>query len=190
LNETVYFSIAVDQEIELRLLDEADAPVVFALIESNREHLRRWLPWVDSEISLEIHQDFIRKARQRYLDNEGCELAIWYQGAIVGVIGLHTLNWPNKRVAIGYWLARDFEGRGIMTRASRAITRYAFTQLLLNKVEIHCATGNIRSCAIPQKLGFTRDGILRDDIWLYDHFVDVVVYSMLAREWSSISQPT
>ncbi len=70
-----------------------------------------------------------------------------------------------------------------MTRACRALVDYAFAKLQLNRVEIRCATGNLRSQAIPERLGFTREGTLREGEWLYDHFVDLIVYSMLAREW-------
>ena len=70
-----------------------------------------------------------------------------------------------------------------MTRACAAMVSYAFREWPLNRVQIRCATGNVRSCAIPQRLGFTREGVIRQSEWLYDHFVDLVLYSMLASEW-------
>ena len=60
---------------------------------------------------------------------------------------------------------------------------YAFDVYGLNKVEIHCATENRRSCAIPERLGFKQEGVLRQGEWLYDHFVDLAVYGLLASEW-------
>jgi ribosomal-protein-serine acetyltransferase len=66
---------------------------------------------------------------------------------------------------------------------------YAFSRLMLNKVEIRCATGNLKSCAIPQRLGFKQEGIIRQGEWLYDHFVDLNLYGLLVGEWmhSSLS---
>ncbi|MEN1761147.1 GNAT family protein [Anoxynatronum sibiricum] len=55
----------------------------------------------------------------------------------------------------------------------------------LNRVEIRCATGNHKSRAIPQQLRFVAEGVLREAEWLYDHYVDHVVYAMLASEWKS-----
>jgi ribosomal-protein-serine acetyltransferase len=86
-------------------------------------------------------------------------------------------------VEIGYWLAAPFQGRGIMTRACRAMVAYAFDTLRLQKVVIRCALGNTRSCAIPQRLGFKHEGIARQAEWLYDHFVDLNLFGMLASNW-------
>jgi ribosomal-protein-serine acetyltransferase len=178
------FIIPVDDEVELRILEEWDAPELFRLIERNRAYLREWLPWVDYETSVEDSRNFVRRCLQYYLDNEGFTMGIHYQDQLVGVIGYHRVEWPSRKVEIGYWLSADFQGKGIMTRACRAVVRYAFEKLLLNRVTILCASGNLRSRAIPERLGFTQEGTLREAEWLYDHFVDLVVYSMLAREWA------
>ena len=79
--------------------------------------------------------------------------------------------------------AAGFQPLRSVTKACRTLITYAFTELGLNKVEICCATENIRSCAIPKRLGFKQEGILRDAEWLYNHFVDHAVFGMLAREW-------
>lgn len=181
------FVIPVDEEVELRILEEWDAEEMFRLIDRDREYLRQWLPWVDYETSVEDSRNFIHLSLQHYQDNESFSLGIRYQGRLVGVIGYHAINWPSRKVEIGYWLGAEFQGKGLMTRACRAMVVYAFEKLLLNRVTILCATGNTRSRAIPERLGFTQEGILRESEWLYDHFVDLVGYSMLAREWSQKS---
>jgi ribosomal-protein-serine acetyltransferase len=178
-----HFSLSIDRDLELRLFEEADVQELFALIDRNRAHLREWLPWLDYNTSPEDSLKFIRGAQQQYLNNEGFQLGIRYKEQLTGVIGYHPVNWPNRHVEIGYWLGAEFQGNGLMTRACRALVDYAFEKLMLNRVVILCATGNRRSRAIPERLGFTREGILREGEWLYDHFVDLVVYSMLARDW-------
>jgi ribosomal-protein-serine acetyltransferase len=85
---------------------------------------------------------------------------------------------------IGYWLAEDQQGNGVMTRACRALVSYGFDTLQLHRVEIRCATGNERSCAIPKRLGFEHEGILREAEWLYDHYVDLHLFSILAQQWT------
>jgi ribosomal-protein-serine acetyltransferase len=84
---------------------------------------------------------------------------------------------------LGYWLGEEYQGKGLVTAACRALVEHAFGELGLNRVVISCATENEKSCAIPERLGFRREGIERQAEWLYDHFVDHVTYSALASEW-------
>ena len=98
--------------------------------------------------------------------------------------GLHRIDWANRRTGVGYWIAETHQGQGIVTRACAALVDSAFGELGLNHVEIACASGNSRSCAIPERLGFVREAVVRQREWLYDHFVDRVVYGMLASEWA------
>ena len=184
MENTARFIIPVDAEVELRILEEWDAQELYRLIDHNRVYLRQWLPWVDYEAAIEDSRSFVRRCLQHYLDNEGFTMGIRFQGQLAGVIGYHPIDWPDRKVEVGYWLSADFQGKGIMTRACRAMMRYAFEKLLLNRVTILCATGNLRSRAIPERLGFAQEGTLREAEWLYDHFVDLAAYSMLAREWT------
>ncbi len=175
--------IRVDGDIELRLLSEQDAPALYYLVNTNRPFLRAWLPWIDFTQSVEDEAAFIRNVQIQHRDNNGFGCSIWYRGRVTGTIGYHTIDWSNRKVEIGYWIAPQFQGQGIMTRSCKALVDYAFDTLGLNKVEIRCATGNTRSCAIPQRLGFQQEGIIRQAEWLYDHYVDLVLYGLLVGEW-------
>ncbi len=84
---------------------------------------------------------------------------------------------------IGYWLGGEYEGKGIMTRACTALIDYGFGELGLNRIVIRASTENTRSQAVPLRLGFTREGVERQAEWLNDHFIDMIVYSMLRSEW-------
>ncbi|MBM3779592.1 MAG: GNAT family N-acetyltransferase [Acidimicrobiia bacterium] len=173
----------LNEAITLELLDLRHAEELFALTDANRSHLRVWLPWVDRTRSADDTREFIRQTQRQWAENNGFQAAILEHGAIIGVIGLHGVNWANRSTSIGYWLSGRAQGRGVMTTACRAFTRHAFEALSLNRVEIRCATENGRSRAIPERLRFTSEGTLREAEWLYDHFVDHVVYGMLASEW-------
>ena len=177
------FTIRVDDEIELGLLEERHADALFALTERNREHLRRWLPWVDAVQVTEDTRHFLRQSLEQLARGDGFQAGIWLRGKLVGVIGFHRIKHPSRTTEIGYWLDAKAQGQGVMTRACRAMVSYAFAELGLNRVEIHCATGNTRSCAIPERLGFTREGVLRQVEWLDGKPVDHAVYAVLAEEW-------
>lgn len=173
------------RDAELRLFQMSDAREYFQLIDANRTDLKTWLPWLNSSTSVQDTIDFIKLNEMRLDRNLGYGVAILWQGQIAGSIGYHDINWLGRNVEIGYWLAPAFRGKGLMTRAVTAMTENAFTKLELKQVEIRCATQNHASRAIPERLGFTQEGIIPQSEWLYDHFVDLVVYGMLSEEWQT-----
>ncbi|MBS4537281.1 GNAT family N-acetyltransferase [Clostridium sp. D2Q-11] len=177
------FKYVIDSDIELRLLENRNSEELFELIDSCREYLRDWLPWVDSSTSYEDTKKFIEITMKQFASNEGFQAGIWYKGEIAGVIGYHKVDWSNKSTSIGYWLGEKYVGKGIMTKACRAFIDYALIDLNLNRVEIRCAEYNQKSRAIPERLGFIEEGMIRDAEWLYDHSVNHIVYGVLANEW-------
>jgi ribosomal-protein-serine acetyltransferase len=167
----------------LRTLREEDAAELFLLVDANREHLRRWLPWVDSSITVEDSLAFIRRDAGNDLAGKGFSLAVEVRGRIVGVAGFNRIDAVDRKAEIGYWLSRDAQGRGTMTMCCRALVGLAFGALDLNRVEIHVATGNDRSRAIPVRLGFSLEGVIREAALRSGVFEDHAVYGLLRREW-------
>jgi ribosomal-protein-serine acetyltransferase len=174
----------LSDEAELILLEERHTADLYAVTSTNRDYLRRWLPWLDATVTPWDTRAFIQRGLRQLADGEGFNCGLWYQGRLVGVVGLHSLSSSNRHVSVGYWLAEQAQGKGLMTMASRVVVSHAFKTLMLNRVEIRCAVGNLRSCAIPVRLGFTHEGVVRQAEWLYDHFVDHNVYGMLVKEWA------
>ncbi|MDN4494679.1 GNAT family N-acetyltransferase [Ureibacillus aquaedulcis] len=177
------FAYPVDEEISLRLVTERDAEEIFQMIEASRTHLREWLGWLDHSTKVQDTLINIKNNLILFLSNEGLDTAIVYKGKIVGKIGFNKINKANKTAYVGYMLDESFQGKGIMTRAAKAITMIAFEEYGLNKVEIHVAKENTKSRNIPIRLGFKEEGTIRSAEWLYDHYVDHVVYGMLREEW-------
>ena len=124
--------------------------------------------------------------KKQFASNNGFQAGIWYKQNLAGMIGCHGMNFANKSTSIGYWLGEGYQGKGIMTKTTKALVEYLLTELNLNRIEIRCAENNYKSRAIPERLGFTNEGTLRETEWLYDHYVDHVVYGMLARQWKDI----
>jgi ribosomal-protein-serine acetyltransferase len=109
-------------------------------------------------------------------------MAIVEDGAIVGTIGFHRIDWENRATSIGYWIARSAQGRGTVTLAVRALVDHAFTSWGLHRIEIRAATANRRSRAIPERLGFCQEGTLREAGRVGERYHDLVVYAMLASD--------
>lgn len=178
--------IQVDEQLQLRSLQLSDAEEIFRLTDENRAHLKQWLPWVDFTQTVADSEMFIEQTMKKELQQNGFEAGIFYEGELVGVIGLHTINRANQSTSIGYWLAADSGGKGIMTRATKAVITYCFEELNLNRIEIKAATANHRSRAIPERLGFIHEGTLRQAEWLYDHYVDHELYAMLREDYDRL----
>lgn len=179
------FSHRIDERLELRSLQLTDANELFALTDANRAYLRRWLPWLDRTTTSADTRNFIRDTLEQFADAEVVVAAICCDNRIAGVIGYNRIDWDNRIGHIGYWLAESHQGQGIMTRACQYMVNYSFATLYLNRVVICCATGNRRSRAIPERLGFTHEGTACEAEWLYNRFVDHEVYAMLRSNWQS-----
>ncbi|MBX6352049.1 MAG: GNAT family N-acetyltransferase [Thermoflavifilum sp.] len=177
------FHLQVTPDIRLRLLEPRDAGAVFRALDGSREHLRRWLGFVDSVQSEADTRRFIEDGLRRYAAQNGAEMGIWYQGQLAGVVGLHYIHWTHRDTALGYWLAAGFEGRGIMTAACAGLIDHLFRELQLHRVEIRAAVENTRSRRVAERLGFRYEGCRRHAEWLYDHYVDHALYGLLADEW-------
>lgn len=173
----------IDEEVSLKLLELQDAARVYALTDNSRAYLREWLSWVDTTTSIEDTKGFIQHCLDGYAQNKSITTAIIYKGEIVGTAGYNNIDWTNKAVSIGYWLSEDFQGLGIMTKVTKGLTDYALHDLKLNRVEIKAAGENIKSRSIPERLGFINEGRIRQAEWLYDRYVDHIVYGMLAEDW-------
>lgn len=179
------FSHRVNDRHRLRELGLRDAEELFALCAANRAHLRRWLPWLDRTRSVADTRGFIEGTLRQAENNQGFQAAILFDDRIAGVAGYHRIDWANRHTSLGYWLAEAAQGRGLMTESCRVLVDHGFAALNLHRIAITCAPGNVRSRAIPARLGFTHEGTLRDAEWLYDHYVDHEVYAQLQHEWQA-----
>lgn len=166
----------------LRPVRHGDAAELYALIESNRTYLARWMPW-PAEQSLAGTEEFIAGSEAQLAAGEGFQAVLVPDGRIRGVTGFNALDPVNLRAAIGYWLAEDAQGSGLMTAAVRALIGFGFERLRLHRLEIHVAPENLRSRAIPERLGFREEGRLREAGRVGERYLDLVVYGLLRREW-------
>jgi ribosomal-protein-serine acetyltransferase len=166
----------------LRPLRRTDAEELQALIEANRQHLARWMPWPAKQ-QLEGTTGFLAENEAQLAKEAGFQAALVPGGEIVGVVGFHGVDWLNCKTSVGYWLAADAQGRGLMTAAVRVLLGIAFEEWRLHRIEIQAAPGNHRSRAIPERLGFREEGLLRDAGRAAGGWLDTVVYGLLEDEW-------
>lgn len=177
------FRRIVEEGLELRQFAWEDAEILFEVVDRNREYLREWLPWVDGTRSADDICLFLSRATAQFEDGLGPNFGIRVEGELVGAIGCHPIDRPNRFCSLGYWISAGHQGKGTITRCCLHLLDYLFDEAGLHRVEIRCGTGNTRSRAIPQRLGFRHEGVLRDAEWVNDRWLDLEVWSMLERDW-------
>lgn len=177
------FKTKINENLSLKILEEKDTQELFQVVENSREYLNEWLPFVRITKQSEDTNQFIKGALKQFSENDGFQCGIWYKNKLVGVIGLHYINWLSERTSIGYYIDKDYQGLGIITKCTKFLIDYCFKEIKLNRIEIQTSTKNIKSQKIPQKLGFKQEGILRQDEKLNGKFSDSYIFSLLKSEY-------
>ena len=177
--------IDVAEDLRLTKIQANDSIRLFSLVDSNRNYLREWLPWVDFNTTENDSKEFIARSEKLADEKKGVVYGIRHNADLVGIIGFNYIDYFHRICEIGYWLDAQCQGQGIVSRSTEALIEFAFEDLDMNKVCIPVATENSSSRAIPERLGCSIEGTSREAEWLYDHFVDHVLYSLLRSEWKS-----
>lgn len=175
--------LKVDDEIELDFYTEENAEEVFRVVKENYDHLYQWSPWLDENYSLNRAKDFAALCQKQFEEKTSIPLCIKLKGEIVGGTGYNNFNWEYKTTEVGYWLAKEHTGKGIITKSVWRLIIHAFEVLGLNRIVLKCVPTNEKSRKIPEKLGFTNEGIERQGGFHHGKFVDFIIYSLLADEW-------
>ncbi len=175
----------INSHIRLEPIDISMAPVIFETIDTNREFLRKWLPFVDFTTQLSDTESFVKGTLRNSAIKKDEIFSIWYNEEFAGLIGFKDTDWVNLKTELGYWISEKMQGKGIVTLCVQELIKYSFVKLKLNRVQIKVAIGNEKSAAIPKKLGFRIEGIERQGEKHRHKFYDLEMYSLLRNDWNS-----
>lgn len=172
----------VDDEIELFLLMPYHAEAFYQLVETNRAYWNKWHTWVDGVTDTESAARFIQVGLDMLAAGTAIRYGLLYQGKLAGQIMSLPVR-HQRKLEIAYQLDEASTGKGVMTRSIRAVLREGFGEMGMQKAEIWCATMNTQSRAIPERLGFQQEGIIRRGEVQRGQYNDLVIYGMLREEW-------
>jgi RimJ/RimL family protein N-acetyltransferase len=168
--------------LRLRPFEDADAEALFAL-QSNARVLRYWdaPAWTERARAAR----FIEKCRSMADEGTGARLAVerLADGMFIGWCSFNNWNPDYRSGSIGYCYTDAAWGDGYATEAARAVLGWAFDTLDLNRVQAQTDTRNAASARVLEKLGFVREGTLREDCIVNGDISDSWVYGLLRREW-------
>jgi ribosomal-protein-serine acetyltransferase len=177
------FSYRIDENLELVLPQPHHAEELAAVVRENLDQLKPWVPWATDDYSIVSAREFISQNLKTFAEAGSFAASLVLDGKIVGNMGFHNLDTNNKSAHIGYWLALDAQGKGLITRACRVLIDYLFDELELNRIQINCNVENVKSRAIPERLGFRLEGIHRRVEFFDDRYGDWAIYAMLKEDW-------
>ncbi len=158
----------ITSRLMIRPYQENDTTAIADALLESADELKQWMPWAQNINTDSIH-DFellcIRSFMAKWMLREELNMLIVdkNRAQIMGTIGLKSIDWSVPKMEIGYWLRTSMTGKGIMTEAVNALTHYGFKQLNAKRIEIRCDEANIKSRAIPKRLNFSEEGILRNN---------------------------
>lgn len=179
------FEHIIDNEVSLRLFAEDDKEEFYNLLADSKDHLKKWITWVDSVKCIEDAEESLKLRIGGLVESGGYPMwfAIIYKEEIAGTIGFNDIDKVNGVGELGYWLGEKYQRQGIMSKAFKVIISYGFKELNLNRIEAYIAAGNERSRVLPKRFGFLEEGRIRQAEWLYDHYEDEIVYGLLSEDW-------
>lgn len=153
------------ERLLIRIPQPGDGQSVFEAIQASKPELKKWLPFAQGEQTLEETEINVREAHINFLKRKDMRMHIFLKdtNTLIGSTGFHRPNWDIRKFEIGYWLDTRYCGNGYMTEAVSALTEFAFQELQANRIEIRCDELNKQSSAVPERLRFQLEGILKSE---------------------------
>ena len=174
------FEINVSNEIKLKLMHRNDAREMFLVTKRNKDFLKQWLKWASNVKSERDSLQKILSDQKGFSENNSLELGIFKSGKFIGRIGFRSIT--GIQAEIGYWLDHSENGQGIITKSCKALIRHTFRETNIHRIIIKMDTENVPSRKIPERLGFTCEGVERASVLLRGEYRNSYVYSLLKTD--------
>jgi [ribosomal protein S5]-alanine N-acetyltransferase len=178
------------ERLRLRPLTLEDAPTVQQL--AGRREIAAMTLSIPHPYSLEQAQDWLAKRLSAVAEGKTAVFGIVLKGTgrLIGAVGLGEIDADHSRAEMGFWIGVDWWGQGYATEASRAVVRYGFEQLKLNRIYAHHMTKNPASGRVLERVGLRREGLLRQAMRKFGQFEDVILYAVLREDWRGTPHPS
>jgi RimJ/RimL family protein N-acetyltransferase len=182
-----FYRLQTDRVI-IRCYEPTDAPTMSETILRNHEHLIPWMPWaIKDQHTVPFCLDLIRKFRGSYDLGTDYPMGVFdlRNGQYIGGTGLH-LRAGAGALEIGYWIDERLARQGFATHVAATLTKAAFEYTSVHRMNIHMQVGNIASERIPERLGYRREGLLRQAFPLSQgKFADIHYFTLLREEYDA-----
>lgn len=173
----------------LRRFARKDHKTYDEAVRASLPELNQWLPWARLEFEHADSNAFVREAMQSWKEERAWDYSIRMDAdpeRHIGSVSMWSVSKAGKIAEIGYWIRSDETAKGVCTEAVDRLLEEAFGSLGYHKVILRIAVGNDASDRVAEKLGFTREGVLREELLIRGNWVDHSLWSLLDREFRAI----
>jgi ribosomal-protein-alanine N-acetyltransferase len=174
----------------LKRYQQGEGKLVYALIRDNKTRLQDHFPRTIAQITDENKAElYVRSRIADWYGQKGYFFGIWEQGSqtYIGQISVKNLDWEVPRAEIGYYISKEYEGRGLMTEVLKVIIRFSFEQLKVRKLFLRTTPSNVRSSKLAENCGFVKEGCLRKDFLKADKTLsDVIYYGITLQDFQAM----
>ena len=168
---------------ELGSLEPWHAEQYLKTIDRCREHLKAEILSPHTVFTVDDARQLLQSIADAHAADDQHLYGMWLAGELVGVVRLFNFDTGMRTCEIGVWVAPEFQGRGLVTKACRAVIAWAFQVRGMARVQWRNSTTNVRSSAVARRLGMTMEGLLRSSWEVGGVRKDNEVWSVLADEW-------
>lgn len=180
---THYFKLSVSDCVSLVQPTIQMAEPVFNLLDSDREHIGKFLDFIPLTNKVEDEENYLKMKLTGVANGTDALYLIYYQDELAGTIDLHFIDQTHKKAEIGYWIHSSFINKGITSLAVNKICQIAFDNFNLNKLTIIADVENIASNKVAQKAGFSFVATDKEDIIMNGQYRDMNRYILLRKDF-------
>lgn len=174
------------ERLILKRFGKRDAEPLLAAVHASLPELSQWMPWAHSQYGRDDAAGFVRDSQMSWKEGRAYDFAIRRPEATerhLGNVSIWSVSRLGRVAEIGYWTRTEDTACGIATEVTGRMLRVGFDDLNMHKINLRIAVGNKHSERVAEKLGFTREGVLREELMIQSKWVDHTLFSLLESEW-------
>ncbi|MEV7519922.1 GNAT family protein [Streptomyces sp. NPDC091371] len=179
------FAIDLADDAQLKPLEVWHAEEFLAHIDRGRDFIGQYVGFPNRATDLDSARELLRTNAEKAANDGTRFFGIWVEGTLVGGVLYPAFDAAAGNCEVGCWLEPAAAGRGLVTAACRVLIDWAFNGRGMHRVEWHVATGNKKSIAVAERLGLTREGVMRENHLHRGVRQSTEVWSVLAHEWAA-----
>jgi ribosomal-protein-alanine N-acetyltransferase len=175
----------MEGNLSLREISAGDLDHLADVISENKAFFQRFDSWMAGIHSREQVLELITKAEKTKREKRGARFGLWEGSELLGHFNIFDADIDHRKAQIGYWLSEKYNGKGYASKALSSLVGFGFSVLNLHRLEATTATTNGSSVRLLERVGFKREGLLRECYWSNGKFVDDYLYSLLVTDHMS-----